>query len=180
MHEMTAILLDGQGGARHISMDAEGDRKLPDGAILWVHVRQSPGEDGAWLSALGGDAIVASALMAEETRPRCTLYQGGVLMNLRGVNLEPGEEPEDMVSLRIWAGPARIITLSRRPVRAALDLIAHCEGGAGPASSSEVIAQLALRLADRAEPVVADLNERIDDLEDAVEAGTDPWQRLNL
>ncbi len=180
MHEMTAILLDGQGGARHISMDAEGDRKLPDGAILWVHVRQSSGEDGAWLSALGGDAIVASALMAEETRPRCTLYQGGVLMNLRGVNLEPGEEPEDMVSLRIWAGPARIITLSRRPVQAALDLIAHCEGGAGPASSSEVIAQLALRLADRAEPVVADLNERIDDLEDAVETGAGAPPRREL
>ncbi len=180
MHEMTAILLDGQGGARPISPDAASDRALPAGAVLWVHVQQSPGEDGAWLNALGGDTIVAGALMAEETRPRCTLYQGGVLMNLRGVNLEPGEDPEDMVSLRIWAGPARIVTLTRRPVQAALDLIAHCEGGTGPASASEVIAQLALRLADRAEPVVADLNERIDDLEDAVEAGTGAPPRREL
>jgi zinc transporter len=180
MHEMTAILLDGQGGARAISTDAAEDRKIEGGAILWVHVRQSPGEDGAWLHALGADNIVVGALTAEETRPRCTLYQGGVLMNLRGVNLEPGADPEDMVSLRIWAGPARIVTLSHRPVQAALDLIAHCEDGTGPASSSEVIAQLALRLADRAEPVVADLNERIDDLEDAVEVGAFAPRRREL
>ncbi len=170
MHEMTTILLDGQGGARRIAPEAALAQDVLQG-VLWVHVRQSPGEGGEWLDAFGGDEIVAGALMADETRPRCTLYQGGVLMNLRGVNVAPGEDPEDMVSLRIWAGPKRVVTLSRRPVHAVDDLIAHCEGGSGPAATSELIAQLALRLADRAEPVVADLNERIDDLEDEVEAG---------
>ncbi|WP_324751901.1 zinc transporter ZntB [Roseovarius sp. Pro17] len=180
MHEMTAILLDGQGGARRIAPEAAGGQDVPEGAILWVHVRQSSGEDGAWLTALGGDDIIAGALMAEETRPRCTLYQGGVLMNLRGVNLNPGEDPEDMISLRIWAGPRRIVTLTRRPVQAVQDLLQHCEDGTGPAATSEVIAQLALRLADRTEPVVADLNERIDDLEDAVEAGAGAPPRREL
>ncbi|MFX0546328.1 zinc transporter ZntB [Roseovarius sp. S1116L3] len=172
MHEMTAVLLDGKGGARHIAAEGAATQDLPDGASIWVHVHQSPGEDGAWLKALAGDDIIASALLAEETRPRCTLYQGGVLMNLRGVNLNPGEDPEDMVSLRIWAGPHRIVTLTRRPSQAVLDLLRHCERGTGPAAPSEVIAQLALRLADRAEPVVADLNERIDDLEDQVDSGS--------
>ncbi|MFX0543077.1 zinc transporter ZntB [Roseovarius sp. S4756] len=172
MHEMTAIQLDGKGGAQRVAPENTAMQDLPEGTSLWIHVRQSPGEDGAWLEALAGDDIIAGALMAEETRPRCTLYQGGVLMNLRGVNLNPGEDPEDMVSLRIWAGPRRIVTLTRRPSQAVLDLLEHCEGGTGPAAPSEVIAQLALRLADRAEPVVADLNERIDDLEDQVDIGS--------
>ncbi len=106
VHEMTVILLDGLGGAQTIAPQNVAS-EVPEDSTLWVHVRQSAGEDGAWLTALGGDDIVASALMAEETRPRCTLYQGGVLMNLRGVNLNPGEDPEDMISLRIWAGPRR-------------------------------------------------------------------------
>jgi zinc transporter len=192
MHEMTVILLDGQGGARrippaeaagYVAKNATGNgtgQDVPEGGVLWVHVRQTPGEDGAWLTALGGDDIIAGALMAEETRPRCTLYQGGVLMNLRGVNLNPGEDPEDMTSLRIWAGPRRIVTLNRRPAQAVQDLLTHCEEGNGPASTSEVIAQLALRLADRAEPVVADLNERIDDLEDEVDAGAGAPPRREL
>lgn len=176
MHEMTAILLDGQGQAQITTPDAP----VPAGGFLWVHVRQSPGAEGAWLTALGGDAIVAGALMAEETRPRCTLYQSGILMNLRGVNLNPDEAPEDMVSLRIWAGAAQVVTLTRRPVQAARDIIAHCTAGTGPATPADLIAQLALRLADRAEPVVADLNERIDDLEDRVEAAevTPPRREL--
>ena len=46
------------------------------------------------------------------------------------------------------------------------DVIAGFARGAGPASVGELVARLALRIADRAEPVVATLNERIDDLED--------------
>jgi zinc transporter len=40
---------------------------------------------------------------------------------LRGVNLNPGAEPEDMVSLRVWLGPGLIVTLTLRPVRAVAD-----------------------------------------------------------
>jgi zinc transporter len=38
----------------------------------------------------------------------------------------------------------------------------------GPTRPGDLIARLALRLADRTEPVVATLNERVDDLEEAV------------
>ncbi len=70
MHEMSTILLDGQGGARRIAPDGAPAQDVPQGGVLWVYVRQSPGEGGAWLDAVGGDAIIAGALMAEETRPR--------------------------------------------------------------------------------------------------------------
>ncbi len=61
-----------------------------------------------------------------------------------------------------------------------MDLLEYCTRGTGPAATSEVIAQLALRLADRAEPVVADLNERIDDLEDQVDGGAGAPPRREL
>lgn len=180
MQQITAWMLDGKGGGQPLSLAEAAQANIPEGGFLWVNSRQSSDDDGTWLTALGGDDFVAAALMAEETRPRCTLHEGGVLMNLRGVNLNPGAQPEDMVSLRIWAGPGKIVMLTRRPILALDDIEARCLTGNGPTGVAEMIAQLALRLADRAEPVVAELNEQIDDLEDGVAAGTGTAQRSAL
>ncbi|MEB8388240.1 zinc transporter ZntB [Rhodobacteraceae bacterium KMM 6894] len=180
MQKITAWMLDGKGGGLPLSVDEAAQAPVPEGGFLWVHSLQTFDEDRTWLTALGGDPFVVAALMADETRPRCTLHEGGVLMNLRGVNLNPGAEPEDMVSLRIWAGANKIVTLTRRPILALDDIEARGRTGNAPASVAEMIAQVALRLADRAEPVVAELNEQIDDLEDDVAAGTGTSQRSAL
>ncbi|MCZ4352256.1 zinc transporter ZntB [Roseovarius aestuarii] len=180
MQQITAWMLDGKGNAQLLPVDQAAGAVVPEGGFLWVHSRQSSGEDDTWLTNLGGDAMVAAALLADETRPRCTLHLGGVLMNLRGVNLNPGAQPEDMVSLRIWAGPDKIVMLTRRPVLALSDIEARSANGNAPTSVADMIAQLALRLADRTEPVVAELNEQIDDLEDSVTGGTSVASRSAL
>jgi len=42
------------------------------------------------------DKIIGEALLAEETRPRIVPSAEGLLLILRGVNCNPGAEPEDM------------------------------------------------------------------------------------
>ena len=37
-----------------------------------------------------------------ETRPRTQLLEGGVLVNLHGVNTNADTDPEDMISIRLW------------------------------------------------------------------------------
>lgn len=167
MQERFALILDGTGGARAVDI-ASGVPDIPEGGVLWVHAMVSSGSAADWLTALGSDGAVEAALMAEETRPRCTLHGPGVLMNLRGVNLNPGAQPEDMVSLRIWAQPRQIVTVTRRRVLALDDLHDRSLYGQAPLGPAEMIARLALRLADRSEPVVASLNERIDALEESL------------
>jgi len=170
MTERYALMLDGAGGA--VALDPDGPMPAPpEGGFLWMHVMQAAGAPSDWLTALGGSAAVEAALMAEETRPRCTVLDETVLLNLRGVNLNPGAQPEDMVSLRIWAGARQIVTVTRREVQALGDLRERSEAGKAPLGPADMIARLALRLADRAEPVVAELNERIDDLEEDVSEG---------
>lgn len=181
MAESFALAMDGHGGA--VPLDpaavAAGQGVPPEGEFCWVHVQQVMDEPADWLTDLGGDASVHSALLAEETRPRCTVHADGILMNMRGVNLNPGAEPEDMVSVRIWATARLVVTVTRRRAAALDDLAERCLAQAAPLTPADMIARLALRLADRTEPVVAELNERIDDLEDEVEAaGAVPSRRV--
>lgn len=49
------------------------------------------------------DPLSLDALLQDETRPRAETMQDGTHINLRGVNTNPGADPEDMVSIRIWA-----------------------------------------------------------------------------
>jgi zinc transporter len=145
----------------------------PDGTgMIWQHLRRDAEDTPRLLRAAGLDEFVIDALMAEETRPRCTVHENGVVLILRGVNLHPDAEPEDMVSVRLWLSAAGVIGVSVRPLNAIGDLVDACRRGAGPTSPGDFAAKLALRLADRAEPAVAALNEEIDAIEEtALEPG---------
>lgn len=158
--DKAVIGFDGEGGA------AFGDES--GSAFSWVHLRRDMASE--WLEESGLERIVIEALTAEETRPRCTSYADGVILILRGVNLNPGAEPEDMISVRLWIEERRVIGIWIRPLMAVKDMFESAERGQGPRSPGELVARLALRLADRAEPTVAALSERIDALEEAMEA----------
>ncbi|WP_316015161.1 zinc transporter ZntB [Roseobacter sp. HKCCA0434] len=162
-----AFLFDGAG---HAVKDAPPvpPGSPPRGGFSWLHLRRDAEGTRAALDACDLDGFVVEALMAEETRPRCTVHGDGALVNLRGVNLNPGAEPEDMVSIRLWVEAERVIGIWIRPLRAVRDILEAADRGQAPTTPGAFVARLALRLADRAEPSVAALNERIDDLEDLV------------
>jgi zinc transporter len=136
----------------------------------WAHVQFESEEAREWLRSAGLDVYVFDALTAEETRPRCTEHGDGALLNLRGVNLNPGEEPEDMVSIRMWIEKHRVVSVCMRPLWAVEDMISSVLNGTATGSPGELVTRLTLRLADRSEPMVSELNERLDDLEEQVMA----------
>ncbi|MHA6263758.1 zinc transporter ZntB [Arenibacterium sp. CAU 1754] len=148
--------------------------------FVWVHLARPDPSVAGWLQVSGLPDHVVDVLDAPETRPRCTVFGNGILLNLRGVNLTEGADPEDMVSLRLWVTAGLVVTVQRRRLRAIEDVRDACDRNVAPKDAGELVARLALRLADRAEPVVADLNERIDDLEaELADTGTAP-SRGNL
>ncbi len=169
-------------GSGHVhEADAAIERTVPGEAeFVWVNVDFSSEAGIAWLDRAGLDPIAREALTAEETRPRCTVHGEMVLINLRGVNLNPGAEPEDMVSLRLCVMPGLVVSSHRRPLSALDDVMEGLRNGHGPTTPGDLIARMALRLADRAEPVVARLNERLDDLEDQVTTEAPPELRGEL
>ena len=165
-----AYRCDGRGGAVAIDAQDQSAEALSQGpGFVWVHLERPTAADEDWLGHSGLDALTREALDAPETRPRCTVHDDGLLMNLRGVNLSEGQDPEDMVSLRFWVTATLVVTVQRRHVRAVEDVADAFHRHVAPLDPGDLVARLALRLADRAEPIVAELNERINDLETALE-----------
>lgn len=179
MAEVTAFVMDGSGHVAEAEAALEGTAPGAAG-FVWVNVDFSTAAGLAWLDGAGLDPIAREALTAEETRPRCTIHGEMVLINLRGVNLNPGAEPEDMVSLRLCVMPGLVVSSHRRPLSALSDVMEGLRNGHGPLTPGDLMARIALRLADRAEPVVARLNERLDDLEDQVTTEVPPELRSEL
>ncbi len=84
---------------------------------VWIRLDRSAEKAGKWLQDKNLlDDHVANALLSTETRRRCEVTAKGTLLLLRGVNLNPEPQPEDMVSLPVWIEANRIITARRRAI----------------------------------------------------------------
>ena len=156
------------GNCRRVGWD-DIRRWTPADGFLWVHLNQSHPDAKAWLEREADlDPLLVEALIEEATRPRSLKVGDSLLVILRGVTLNPGADPEDMVSVRLWLDAYRVITVRDEKLLAIQDIRDQCEAGRGPASSGAFLAALADRLIDRMAPVLDDLAERLDDIEEEI------------
>lgn len=107
-------------------------------------------------------------LLAPRTRPRVDAHDDGILLTLRGINLNDGQEVEDMVSLRLWATNDLVITVRKMPVFALDDIKMQIMQGDAPDTPARLIARMIERLVDRIETVSLDLEDRAETMENAV------------
>ncbi|KPA90829.1 Mg2+/Co2+ transporter [Pseudomonas asplenii] len=159
-----ALVLDGEGGARSIARTELDDLQLQPEESLWLHWDRSHPQTRTWLRHSSGlSEFSCNLLLEENTRPRLLpLPDSELLLFLRGVNLNPGAEPEDMVSARIFASASRVISLRLRPLRATDELLAQLEEGQGPKTASELILYIAQHLTMKVQDLIGELSEVVD------------------
>lgn len=149
---------------------------------VWIHLNVNSPDAAIWArtqSYIPHGAV--DALFAAETRPRMTQFDTGIAVYLRGVNHNPGAEPEDMVSLRIWADPERVITARRRVVKAIADVREIIEKPmSGPKDPGEFVALLASKITKAMDPYVEEVADAIDELEDIVLTNSEKSVRARL
>ncbi|MBD8596337.1 zinc transporter ZntB [Pseudomonas sp. CFBP 8772] len=167
-----ALVLDGKGGARSIPRTALDGLQLEPHESVWLHWDRSHPQTQTWLRKTSGlSEFVCDLMLEENTRPRLlALPDDELLLFLRGINLNPGAEPEDMVSVRIFAAAQRVISLRLRSLRATDELIASLDEGKGPKTASELLLYLAQFLTDKVQAVVGELTELVDDMEERIDA----------
>jgi zinc transporter len=165
---ITAYALNGRGGGEALGW-AGVKRWQPGEGFLWVHLDFTHPEAQRWLREEGGvDEVVSEALLADETRPRSAALKQGLLVMLRGVNTNPGADPEDMVAIRLWVEGQRLITTRRRRLLSIVDVRDAIEAGDGPCTPGGLLVMLSDRLVARMSDVIDGIEEEVDRLENEV------------
>ena len=165
---MHALLLDGIGGAKKLTAD-EVDRWEPQNGILWLHFDYSSSQTAEWIrNEKHLDSVSREFLLTEDTRPRVAAINNALLLSLRGVNLNPHSDPEDMIAVRLWANDSMIITTIRRTLLSIVAIADLLENGNGPQNSSEFIVDLASQLISRMGPTIESIEEMLAELEEKV------------
>ncbi len=165
------LVLDGKGGAKLIdSIEKINQWQAKDGK-LWLHLDYTDDSTVSWLTEQSGlSEHVIDSLLAGETRPRVTGTDHGnaTLIFLRGVNLAPEQDPEDMVSIRLYVDQDKIISTRKRRLLSVDDIRNQLMAGTGPRNITEVIAMLTDRLTMRMQHVIDNLELRMDNIEDEI------------
>ena len=162
-----AGVLDGRGGAREVDWD--GVRRWRPGAgTLWVHLDYGFSGARDWLMRESGvDMVGCAALLAEDPRPRALAVGDGLLLIFRGVNLNLGAEPEDMVAIRMWVEPDRIVTLRHRPIAAAKEQWQALTAGRGPVGPADFVVRMCESMLGFIGQMAEGIDDTVDELEDS-------------
>lgn len=161
-----AYEIDSTGNAEALTLD-QLNGVPASGSWRWIHLDRLSDGTIEWLHEQSGlRPIYTEALLADESRPRAGVFDTGTLINLRGVNLNPGADPEDMVSIRLWVEDNRVISIRARRLLAVQDIRDACDNNRAPVTPGEFLVDLALALTDRMNPIIHDIEDAVDELEE--------------
>lgn len=136
---------------------------------LWLHFDYTEATTKEWFEKHSQlNPAVKNALLNEETRPRATPLHDGVLISLRGVNLAPDSNPEDMVSIRIWFTHDKIISTRRRTLLSTKDMANDLEQGVGPTTPAEFAVLLTGRLMERMTGTINEIEDKVSEIEESI------------
>lgn len=160
--------LNGQGGGQTITgEDITTSLAESKDQLTWLHFDYTHADTQQWISEHSQlDQVVIDALLTEESRPRSTQIGDGLLIALRGVNISPDSDPEDMVGIRIWIDKQRIISTRRRHILAAKDMVDALNSGTGPIRPGDFLAMLAAALMVRMQDTISDTEDCVDSIEE--------------
>lgn len=150
-----------------------------DARDLWVHMdRAAPGlrrwlTDTARVPEQGVDM-----LLIDDPRPKFVYFAPdadrpeGFVLILRGANLNPSADPENMVAIRLWVDQNRVISLLRRRLLAVEAVRDDLGSGIGATDSVDLVNRLAGALLDRIDAVVEELEGELERAEENLEKTT--------
>lgn len=137
--------------------------------LNWTHLDFSePSAANRIREDSGLEPPVAEALLEAETRPRTESFSNGELVILRGINLNPGSEAEDMISIRLWLEEDRVISTGRRRLRSVDAIRSLIEAGNGPAMPGDFLVMLIQKLDDFMTDAIEEIEAQLERAENRI------------
>ena len=112
---------------------------------------------------------MVNSLAQPDIQPRTVISKAGTLVFIRGINLNPGENPEDMVSLRMWIEGNRLITFRQRSLLSLQDIRSELRSDEGPTSIPDLVVTIISKIADRISDYVDTIEDQLGGLETPVQ-----------
>lgn len=176
---MTIVQFDGRGGVRKLEEAEEADFATPAKGFALISGNSRAPEFKVWLKRQVGD-FNADLITVPSTRSRCTVFEDKALVVLRVAR--PGAEPEDVGRqlLSLWLEKGRVIIASELNIIDLLGIAAWQQTHHAPLSPADLVARLALRAADRIEPLIERMGDSLDGIEEALIANSNHGSRTKL
>lgn len=160
----------------------KNDTKQKNISYKWTHLDANFAETRDWLiNDKNIKPLWVDAMLATETRPRIIeIDPDTILINLRGINSFNKEEPEDMVSIRLYITKHEVISCRLRTLKAVTKLRNELDFGYAPKDVYSFVARLFKYICDEIESTINSLNIEVDDLEEDIlqESDLDIRQRI--
>lgn len=138
--------------------------ELGKGGGKWLHMCISHVDTSEFLMETAGlDDLIVNAMTEEGTRSRIRVREDGIMVLLKAMHLRDTgmAAPEDMVSIRIWIDPGRVITTREADVDPFIEIARQLGAGGGPSSPGAFLSALVTEHLD-------ELGSHIEGVEDAV------------
>ena len=163
-----AFVLDGKGGARRLDW-SQIEAWTPAEGDLWLALDYSFPDVMAWLESRSGiDPLAREALTHGDPRPRAVPHDDNLMLIVRGINQNLDATPEDMISIRAWVEPHRVITMRHRISRSLESLAADVQRGKGPRDAADVTTMLVERIVEHVATRVDNLGDEISAAEERI------------
>lgn len=135
-------------------------------ALVWVQLQLDSPVAAEWLTRHSGlSEAVCETLLHDDSRPEFMEFDDGIVLNLRGINMNPDQAPEEMLSLRMWLDERRILAVRRFPLAATEDLRTLVERGRAVPTACCFLAMLLHGLNRRISLVCEQIDDAVDQLE---------------
>jgi len=163
---------DGKGGIEHLS---EGTPVPEIPAKGFVLVSGDPRDPAfvEWLRAEIG-AFNTDLLTGTSNRARCTVLDDKAIVGLRIMRPSKDDADKSRQLLSIWIEKGRAIISSELNMVDFLNVAHWQQSRHAPTSPADLIARLGLRAADRLEPLIEQLGDRLDGVEESLMAKAAP------
>ncbi|HBV75747.1 MULTISPECIES: CorA family divalent cation transporter [Vibrio] len=133
----------------------------------WYHCQRESLGLRKWLQFNDIEPGIIDSLLKDDTRPRFELYEdGSFLLILRGVNLNEGAKPDDMLSIRLFWRDNSLITTRKVSSRTISNIRSALLKGNGPKSLPHLLMAIIAGLNLNIEKFLNQTEERLFELDE--------------
>ena len=154
------------------------DNTGPDG-VTWFDIDIADAAEREWLTAWQEISDQTRTALLEPVRfSHYEQVPDGTLLSIRTLRPGPTEDLADLGDLKLLIGPTRAITLRSGTLAAVDELRQNLSSDKSLVTAVDLLGFMVTGMTNRMEPVISDLTQDIDDVEDALlDGGSVPPQQ---